>query len=271
MRTITPSQLDIPKTDWIIGNHSDELTVWIPVIAFKNSSETNFFVLPCCAFDFNGEKYKRINTVKSQYSEYMEYVKQISDMAGFDTKLDKLRIPSTKRQCIVGFRNNVNSEKYAELEKTLFSYISSCCNNDMNKNFKARSAVEKVRNCTQLDKDLVKRIVKQIVELILKDEYHLIKETGERWNKGKHIFLKDISKYLQSKDLQQLKKECGGLKTLMKNHRYIFDVRKDEVFLRVPLQLNNETLKYKEKPCWFLSNHPDGCLNSDEKCAYKHV
>lgn len=230
--------------------------------------------MPCCAYDFNGEKYKRLNTSKSQYSEYMEYVKRISDLAGFDTKLDKLRIPSTKRQCIVGTRNFVSPEDYAKINEKLFSFVASCCNsdnNDLEKNFKARSTVEKVRNCTQLDKDLIKRIVQQIVELILKDEHHLIKEDGSKWNKGKSVYLKDLPKHLSSEDLQSLKKECGGLKTLMKNHRYIFDVQKDGVSLRPPMTLNSETLRYKEKPCWFLNNHPDGCLYSSENCAYKHV
>ena len=36
--------------DWLIGNHSDELTPWLPVMA--KLSNSNFFLLPCCAFDF---------------------------------------------------------------------------------------------------------------------------------------------------------------------------------------------------------------------------
>ena len=36
--------------DWILGNHTDELTPWIPVIAAR--SKANFWLLPCCFFDF---------------------------------------------------------------------------------------------------------------------------------------------------------------------------------------------------------------------------
>lgn len=209
-----------------------------------------------------------MNTSKSQYSEYLDYIKQISDIAGFDTKLDKLRIPSTKRQCLVGIRNPVSSEKLLEIKERVFSLIAA---EDVQNNFKARPAVERVRNCTQLDKDLIKRIIKQIVELLLKDEEYLAKENSEKWNKGKSIYIRDLPKYLESEDLNCLKQECGGLKTLMRNHRYIFDVQKDTVCLRAPLKRSSETLKYGDKPCWFLDNHPDGCLYSSENCAYKHV
>lgn len=197
----------------------------------------------------------------------MEYIKNISEILDFDAKLDKLRIPSTKRQCIVGIRNAVSPEKYAELTEKLLSIISSEKIDD----FKTRSAVERVRNCTQLDKDLTRRIVNQIVDLLLKNVHYLIKSDGEKWNAGNSVYIKDLPKHLSLEDLKCLKQECGGLKTLMKNHRYIFDVQKDTVSLRKPLKLSNETLKYRDKPCWFLSNHPDGCLYNSEYCAYKHM
>lgn len=207
----------------------------------------------------------------------MEYVKNISEIAGFNTRLDKLRIPSTKRQCIVGTRDTIiNSKRHQEFDNKLNSFILSRCELkdaklDLMKTFKVRSEVERVRNCTQLDKSLISRIVKQIVMLMLEDQNYLNKENGETWNAGKCLYLKDIPKYLSPEDLQSLKQECGGLKTLMKNHRYIFDVQKDSVSLRAPLEFSSDTLKYKDKPCWFLNNHPDGCLYSSENCAYRHV
>ena len=34
--TITPSTESVyPESDWLIGNHSDELTPWIPVMAAR--------------------------------------------------------------------------------------------------------------------------------------------------------------------------------------------------------------------------------------------
>ena len=77
-------------TEWLIGNHSDELTPWIPVIAFNSSPRTNFFILPCCPFDFRG-KFRRNgasetifgsssskkNGPDSTFSEYRGYVAEI--------------------------------------------------------------------------------------------------------------------------------------------------------------------------------------------------
>lgn len=52
--TLTPSADTLfPEYDWLIGNHSDELTPWLPVMAARSSFKTRFFVLPCCAHDFN--------------------------------------------------------------------------------------------------------------------------------------------------------------------------------------------------------------------------
>lgn len=101
VETVLP-QSTFPEATWLIGNHSDELTPWIPVIALRSSPKTNYFVLPCCPFDFSGKKYVRTNTKLSQYNDYMNYVKTISEVCGFKTAVDKLRIPSTKRISLIG-------------------------------------------------------------------------------------------------------------------------------------------------------------------------
>ena len=85
--------------DWLIGNHSDELTPWIPVMA--HLSKANYFVLPCCSFDFYG-KFQRTCQTKSQYRDYLNHICDIGDKCGFSVHEDKLRIPSTKRICFIG-------------------------------------------------------------------------------------------------------------------------------------------------------------------------
>ena len=36
VRTLTPSDVTVfPEYDWLIGNHSDELTPWIPLMAAR--------------------------------------------------------------------------------------------------------------------------------------------------------------------------------------------------------------------------------------------
>ena len=94
--SLTPSDLTVfPQFDWLIGNHSDELTPWIPLMAarlpctsplFRSTSllfhyncntfltsnailqctslptfhcrssyQTRYFVLPCCPHDFDSK------------------------------------------------------------------------------------------------------------------------------------------------------------------------------------------------------------------------
>ncbi|XP_068612179.1 probable tRNA (uracil-O(2)-)-methyltransferase [Brachionichthys hirsutus] len=97
-KAITPSESFLfPGTDWLIGNHSDELTPWIPFIAARSSYSCRFFVLPCCFFDFYG-KYQRRQSGKPQYREYVDFIAEVGQACGFSAEEDCLRIPSTKRE-----------------------------------------------------------------------------------------------------------------------------------------------------------------------------
>jgi tRNASer (uridine44-2'-O)-methyltransferase len=104
----------------------------------------------------------------------------------------------------------------------------------------------------------------------LKAECTIGKGDGQAWNRGGTLHLGELSQKIPAEDRKPLKNECGGLQTLLKNHRYIFNVKNGEVSLRPPPSLN-ECNKYEDKPCWFHANHPDGCLFRSETCAYKHV
>jgi tRNASer (uridine44-2'-O)-methyltransferase len=95
--SLTPSDLTVfPQFDWLIGNHSDELTPWIPLMAARSSYQTHYFVLPCCPHDFDS-KFRRPDTTKSQYSSYLDYIRLIGETVGFRVQEDTLRIPSSKR------------------------------------------------------------------------------------------------------------------------------------------------------------------------------
>lgn len=84
VQTVIPSPKTLyPEFDWLIGNHSDELTPWIPLLAAQSSPKCNFFLLPCCFFDF-WAKYQRKNSSNSQYTEYVEYIGSICKKCGFD-------------------------------------------------------------------------------------------------------------------------------------------------------------------------------------------
>lgn len=105
--------------DWIIGNHSDELTPWLPIFAANAQSNVTpharlaprLFVLPCCFFDFDGRKLAFGNTRRTvsvpnkgcqgKYDQYMAWIGRICTAVGFEVVFENLRIPSTKYRAIV--------------------------------------------------------------------------------------------------------------------------------------------------------------------------
>ncbi|CAH0556018.1 unnamed protein product [Brassicogethes aeneus] len=265
--TISPDSL-FTDCSWLIGNHSDELTPWIPVMSLKSSPKTNFFVLPCCSYDFSGKKFVRKNTSISQYCDYMNYIEGVCKKCNFTTKVDKLRIPSTKRTCFVGLQNIYHgNEDYLRIVGDVVSFVDE----KLTKNqFTARIESSKARNCTQLDKQLLDRIINICISNILSEENFIVKDDGEKWNKGTNTDFQKLSTIIPIEDKKQLKNECGGLQTLLRNHRYLFEMKKNKIYLREPLKLDSNTEKYKNKPCWFLENHPQGCLYNSITCAYNH-
>ena len=94
---VTPhSQQLVDGYDWLLGNHSDELTPWIPVLAARSSHNTRFWVLPCCFFNFYG-KYERKQSSYGQYNDYLRFIANVACECGFKTQVDVMKIPSTKR------------------------------------------------------------------------------------------------------------------------------------------------------------------------------
>lgn len=285
VQAITPSDTTIfPDTDWIIGNHSDELSPWIPVIAARSSYKARYFILPCCAFEFNGEKYQRSDSQKSQYDDFLQYVERISVECGFETLIDRLKIPSTKRVCLIGMKRT-----YEELEMERYStkiqeFIDLRCKKDekiitekdgsWNKDFIPRSDVERVRNCTQINKGIVNEIVDIMFNALTAKRRYL--PEYDKWNVGGNIKISEIAALIPSDKLKAIKSECGGLQTLIKNNHQIFQVVKGIVELRVPTKIDdksnktNDNIVYQQKECWFHSNHPDGCPLQAEDCCFKH-
>ncbi|KAM8897274.1 putative tRNA (uracil-O(2)-)-methyltransferase isoform 2-T2 [Spinachia spinachia] len=187
-KAITPSERFLfPGADWLIGNHSDELTPWIPVIAARSSYSCRYFVLPCCFFDFYA-KYQRRQCKKSQYKEYINFIAEVSQVSGFNTEEDCLRIPSTKRVCLVGKSRNYEPSDDAEAERRRARYIQSrraaapvfpgggCHGNkgadgdpvgSWGAGFRPRERVEAVRNCAALPRDFVDGVVLQVANVLL--------------------------------------------------------------------------------------------------------
>ncbi|XP_062494735.1 probable tRNA (uracil-O(2)-)-methyltransferase isoform X2 [Pezoporus occidentalis] len=202
--TIMPGDTHLfPDTDWLIGNHSDELTPWIPVIAARSSYSCRYFVLPCCFFDFYG-KYSRRQSKKTQYREYLDFVAQVGFVCGFNVEEDCLRIPSTKRVSLIGKSRTYPPAEHALIDKQITQYINThqtcallMCNRKVACNhkdhsdvckeasselpenetktagtiwmpgFQPREKVEQIRNCASLPRDFVDDVVLSVANLLL--------------------------------------------------------------------------------------------------------
>ncbi|XP_049848876.1 probable tRNA (uracil-O(2)-)-methyltransferase, partial [Schistocerca gregaria] len=92
------------EQDWIIANHPDELTPWIPMIASRKNNK--FFILPCCEYDFSSKYSAKGNIPK--YASYLLYIKKIATICGYDVEVEHLRIPSTRNIAIIGRRRSVD-------------------------------------------------------------------------------------------------------------------------------------------------------------------
>ncbi|XP_031154258.2 probable tRNA (uracil-O(2)-)-methyltransferase isoform X1 [Sander lucioperca] len=308
-KAITPSESFLfPVTDWLIGNHSDELTPWIPVIAARSSYSCRYFVLPCCFFDFYA-KYQRRQCKKSQYKEYIDFITEVSQVSGFSTEEDCLRIPSTKRVCLVGQSRNYQLSDEAEAEQRRAHYIQSrqpssgatvqrsdigngvdCCHgkrdtdwsrdSSWGEGFQPRDRVETVRNCAALPRDFVDGVVLQVANVLLGMTEGDGRGSSSDWNRGGSLSVSEVAGLLEQETLQLLKNECGGLQTLLKNNHQVFRVEGGRVYIRDWRDRKSSRVDTKRKPvalgalktrpCWFYDHHPQRCPLQAQHCAFAH-
>ena len=289
VETIVPSlSLRYPAYNFFIGNHSDELTPWIPVLAALNSEDTQFFVLPCCPFQFKS-KFHRKNQNVSLYRDYLDYVKMVGKDCGFEMEEDRLKIPSTKRICFVG-RTRRDAHRIQVVKEKAKALIESEVNSK--ENFVPRSSEIKVRNCTKVKKSTVENILQTIVNSLLKlenpvqkvitetDRKLLIEDSNLDWNCGSDLHLNEVAALISNELLTELKSESGGLQTLFRNHNFIFIVDKGRVRLRCHSLDSPEAGKRKgnkfkkenrkKKICWFFEHHPQGCPVPASQCLFAH-
>ncbi|KAK6463241.1 hypothetical protein DFJ63DRAFT_114072 [Scheffersomyces coipomensis] len=104
---------DFPKNTFIIGNHSDELTCWIPLLGYP------FMVIPCCSHSVSGIKVrftprKNSPSSNSTYASLVDHVEDLSITMGWNAKKEMLRIPSTRNAAIIGTERSIieNEESY---------------------------------------------------------------------------------------------------------------------------------------------------------------
>lgn len=219
--------------------------------------------------------------------DYLEYIKKICNEIGFHTETDRLKIPSTKRICFVSKGRIYPEEqhkKYLDRIKEIIeidskSFINSGTGDEWINDFKARESLEKVRNCTRIDKNIIECIIHIICTYLLDGS----SAQSNHWNTGKIVEINELVPLIPPDQLKFLKSECGGLQTLMKNHHHIFLVQNGKIQLRYPQTLeeannyantrnkkNIKVYKVRQKECWFYKNHPQGCPLTDTSCSFLH-
>lgn len=117
--TDSPDDL-LPTGCFLIGNHADELTPWIPPLATR-SLASGYLSIPCCAWSFDA-RFDRARDVPfcavdpgtlnlggggeggagSSYAHYRVWLAALSVLCGWAVEVEMLRIPSTRNWAIVG-------------------------------------------------------------------------------------------------------------------------------------------------------------------------
>lgn len=111
-RPVLPEE-SFSECNWILGNHTDELTPWVPIIAARSNAK--FWLLPCCMFDLFG-KWNNCGQSKSQYLNYLAFVRY----SNLKIRKIKIRLFFVKIFVVVdlfsALRNRHFPGRYASLE-----------------------------------------------------------------------------------------------------------------------------------------------------------
>lgn len=108
---------EFPPNTFIIGNHLDELTCWIPLLGFP------FIVIPCCLHALSGarHRYSPRKNAPPSISAYGTLVDRVEDLAGqmgWVVEKEMLRIPSTRNAAIIGTERPSSLEELPEALQT---------------------------------------------------------------------------------------------------------------------------------------------------------
>ncbi|KAI1712674.1 adoMet-dependent methyltransferase domain-containing protein [Ditylenchus destructor] len=257
--------------DLLIGNHSDELTPWIPVLAAR--LKCNFFLLPCCPFDFFSKfsKHSRKELQGVGVSDtYYAFVEDLIKKLGFDLHIDRLRIPSRKKICFFGtIPDQGLPANISEVIDQLLEFAKR-----VKPNFVARPAVQENKNCSKLPREFQLSITRKIAEYLLQKEE---KSSDSEWSPGALVPVPELGPLLSDEDKKMLKDQNGGLQTLLKNHHQAFYTRNRHVGMRdwreahkVFLAKPQAKSHFQLSPCWFFANHPQGCPVEAATCPFSH-
>ncbi|XP_053422528.1 probable tRNA (uracil-O(2)-)-methyltransferase isoform X3 [Nycticebus coucang] len=296
---ITPNDKTLfPDVDWLIGNHSDELTPWIPVIASRSSYSCRFFVLPCCFFDFAG-KYHRRQSKKTQYREYLDFIKEVGFACGFHVEEDCLRIPSTKRVCLIGKSRTYppTAEPLVDEQRTQYITSRRGCPVRLPRGKPSSSSPRVAAGCPHDGHRALDVRVECAPEAKATTEHGAEVQVEGPWLPGFHprdkaervrncatlprdfidqVVLQVANLLLGAKELNPRSSQNGSLKTwnggVLNGRVHIRDWREEKLQKKKQPEAKRRLFSesFKTRVCWFFTHHPDGCVLPSDCCPFAH-
>ncbi|KAI0320928.1 hypothetical protein OF83DRAFT_1081312 [Amylostereum chailletii] len=114
----SPTSPFLPPQSFLIGNHADELTPWLPLLSTLTRA-SGYLSIPCCAWSFDARFDRARDTpllsidpvslnlggdgsYASSYSMYRIWLAALSVHCGWEIECEALRIPSTRNWALVG-------------------------------------------------------------------------------------------------------------------------------------------------------------------------
>ena len=116
----------------------------------------------------------------------------VGQTCGIDVQVDRMRIPSTRRTCIVGKCSSKGQDDWQKIQNAAEKLMNK--KSRSKDGFQPRSAVEAVmtafcRNCTKVDRTIQCRIVDLTARFWLEAGTELYKDG---WNKGGSMLLAEL-------------------------------------------------------------------------------
>ncbi|VDK65429.1 unnamed protein product [Onchocerca ochengi] len=243
-KTLNPKEDLLSDSDFLIGNHTDELTPWIPIMAASRFQK------------------KCSTAATSIYTSYLIFIRDICLRLGYCVEEDRLKIPSTKRYCFLC------TVPTGGLVKNVENIISNMLGYANFPRFVPREKIEKIKNCTQLSWDFRQLLTTKIFR-------HLFELSPNKTTVccgGQSCSLKEIADLLNEEEKAQLRDSDGGLQTFLKNQHQIFKVVKGAVSIRNWAEEGKRRVegKLRTSDCWFHKYYSGGCPLSAQDCSYKH-
>lgn len=119
---------DFASNTFLIGNHLDELTCWLPLLNFP------FMVIPCCLHALSGAKVRFHPRPKhngtqnvSTYGALVDHVEDLALLMGWVAEKEVLRIPSTRNTAIIGIdrKSFFDQEEKEATELRVFDILAA--------------------------------------------------------------------------------------------------------------------------------------------------